>query len=307
MKTNTITGIALLLITPALLLAQTTKVITPQPIGNLFDGNLSTNWISSFNGEKFPIDLEVQFESTETVFEVMLRQVTTASNLEECQVADFDIYIKQPGKTIYPEQAVYSGTMETGTNTRQWFTLAQATTGDALLIRINKLSGSNTFHAALNELGIRSSRKNGTVASISYNLNNPGTWSGISWTNEQPYQVQAINWLGKTQMTGDFNLSLFEKLNGNYDFRNTQINVISRVLSLPNENEIKVSPTMTKQILNISSSHTITGVEVVNLLGQRFPFEINTKSIDISTLSNGHYILIIETDKGQFKTKIIKY
>jgi hypothetical protein len=307
MNTNYIHKITLLLLFPVMLLAQQPTIITPQPIGNLFDGNLATNWVSSFNGEQFPIDLEVQFGATETVFEVMLRQINSATALVECQVVDFELFIRQTGETNFPEKAIYKGTMETSTTTRQWFTLEEATTGNALRIRINKVSGTETFHAALNELGIRSSRKNGSVASSAYNLNNPGTWNGISWTNEQPYQVVAINWMGRSLMTGDFNPDLFAKLEGNYDFRNTQINVISSLITSTVEMDVIISPTVANHSLNIYSVNSIISVEAINLLGQRHPLTVNNSTIDISTLERGHYIVCTITDKGRFNTKIIKY
>ncbi len=74
--------------------AQEPVIITPQAASNLFDGASGTSWVSSFNGEKFPIDLEVNFGSLETVSAVFLQQ-TTDANLADCKVLDFEVYLKK--------------------------------------------------------------------------------------------------------------------------------------------------------------------------------------------------------------------
>ncbi len=75
------------------------------------------------------------------------------------------------------------------------------------------------------------------------------------------------------------------------------------------DNSITIYPNPTNSEVNISSENFINSVEIFNSLGQRVYYSVvnsNTKTIDISSFSNGVYILRVITDNGVIRKKIIK-
>ena len=79
-------------------------------------------------------------------------------------------------------------------------------------------------------------------------------------------------------------------------------------LDLP-ENTITIYPNPTSKDVNISSENIINSIEVFNSIGQRvYQTKVNSKSksINISSLSKGVYIVGINTDIGYIKKKLIK-
>ncbi|MFV0502305.1 MAG: T9SS type A sorting domain-containing protein [Bacteroidales bacterium] len=76
-----------------------------------------------------------------------------------------------------------------------------------------------------------------------------------------------------------------------------------------NDNSITLYPNPTNSEVNISSENIINSIEIFNSLGQRIYQEkinSNEKVIDISSFTNGVYILGVNTEKGVIRKKIIK-
>ncbi len=75
------------------------------------------------------------------------------------------------------------------------------------------------------------------------------------------------------------------------------------------DNSITIYPNPTNSEIKISSENIINSIEIFNSLGQRVYHSVvnsNTKTIDISSFSNGVYILGVNTENGVIREKIIK-
>ncbi len=175
-----------------------------------------------------------------------------------------------------------------------------------MLVRVKSVLGENSTTAALSELGIRTQRKNGSVASTAYDMNNPATWSGVSWTETQPFQITGIDWSNKTLMRGNFDADLFANLGDNYNFTNTQINVVTSLKEVELDKDVKVSPTIVENHLFVSTNNEIKSITAVNMLGVQIPIKHKEGQADVSKLSKGNYILLIMTDKGKAISKFVK-
>jgi hypothetical protein len=90
---------------------------------------------------------------------------------------------------------------------------------------------------------------------------------------------------------------------------NDCITPLMGVESIVEDNSITLYPNPTNSEVNISSQNIINSIEIYNSLGQRVYQSVvnsNTKTIDISSFSNGVYILGVITDNGVIRKKIIK-
>ena len=81
------------------------------------------------------------------------------------------------------------------------------------------------------------------------------------------------------------------------------------VENISEDNSITLYPNPTSKDVNISSENIINSIEVFNSIGQRvYQTKVNSKSksINISSLSKGVYIIVANTDKGYIRKKLIK-
>ncbi len=75
------------------------------------------------------------------------------------------------------------------------------------------------------------------------------------------------------------------------------------------DNRVEVYPNPSSKEININSQFIINSIEILNSLGQRvYKEKINTtnKTIDISALNKGIYIIELKTEKGIIHRKFIK-
>ena len=75
------------------------------------------------------------------------------------------------------------------------------------------------------------------------------------------------------------------------------------------DNSITIYPNPTNSEVNISSENIINSIEIFNSLGQRVYYSVVNsmeKTIDISSFTNGVYILGVNTENGVIRKKIIK-
>ena len=101
-----------------------------------------------------------------------------------------------------------------------------------------------------------------------------------------------------------------ELLYSNYSHGgNDCITPLMGIESIVEDNSITIYPNPTNSEVNISSENIINSIEIFNSLGQRVYQEkinSNTKTIDISSFTNGVYILGVNTENGVIRKKIIK-
>lgn len=71
------------------------------------------------------------------------------------------------------------------------------------------------------------------------------------------------------------------------------------------KSDIKVFPNPVQNQLNIDSPEEVLSIEIFDLLGKKI-FESKTKTIDVSELQNGIYLLKINTNQGSYIQKFIK-
>ena len=75
------------------------------------------------------------------------------------------------------------------------------------------------------------------------------------------------------------------------------------------DNKVEVYPNPSSKEINISSQYIINSIEILSTLGQKvYKEKINTtnKTIDISALNKGIYIIELKTEKGVIHKKFIK-
>jgi len=75
------------------------------------------------------------------------------------------------------------------------------------------------------------------------------------------------------------------------------------------DNKVEIYPNPSSKEININSQYIINSIEILNSLGQRvYKEKINTtnKTIDISALNKGIYIIELKTEKGVIHRKFIK-
>ena len=90
---------------------------------------------------------------------------------------------------------------------------------------------------------------------------------------------------------------------------NDCITPLMGVESIIEDNSITIYPNPTSSEVNISSENIINSIEIFNSLGQRVYYSVVNsieKVIDISSFTNGVYILGVKTDNGVIRKKIIK-
>lgn len=76
-----------------------------------------------------------------------------------------------------------------------------------------------------------------------------------------------------------------------------------------NSNFVQIYPNPVKNTLNISSDSKLNSFKIFDLSGRilkKGNFESGNKTVDVSALINGNYIIEIETDKGIIRNKFIK-
>lgn len=299
--------LAALCISSSTAFAQSTQIIEPQSASNLFDANVATNWVSSFTGETFPIDLEINLGGSETITALMLQQSADAS-LKDFKVADFELYIKDAVDSSYPQLPTLTGKAATDLITPQWFTLPSEQKAACLLLRVKSVSGATAFTAALSELGVRSSKKNGEIITTSFNQDAPYDWSGITWTDAEPLQVSAVNWSGKAQMKGVFPISKFAQIGTNYDFTGTQITLeditgISTATGTDKGVSITISESGT---LSIASTSTVSSVVITTTSGISKRLTLSDGQANISGLAAGIYVVTVNTSNGSVSKQFVK-
>lgn len=131
-------------------------------------------------------------------------------------------------------------------------------------------------------------------------------------TAEQSYQIDVP--AGSTTWIGSFQLRLrFVNTAGNLDGGSIEVNRIQIVdpatLSVE-ENTLSafsLYPNPVKNTLNIESQDAISNVTVYNLLGKEVISSNTVKNtLDVSTLSNGVYVIKLTSDKGVATKKFVK-
>ena len=203
----TVMGLALTSALP--LAAQDNTLYEPQPTSNLFDGSSSTPWVSSYNGETFPIELEVNLGILERIYQVVLTQ-TTQTAYSKCRVKDFAVYTKAAAKDSYSEVADFVGVMPNNT-VAQRFALSDTVTAQYVKIEVLSVYGEGTLSAALGEFGISCMKSNADVLSSSFNYQTPWAWSGVTWDDSYPRVLAGISWTN-TALLGDLYLGDYSEL-----------------------------------------------------------------------------------------------
>ncbi len=102
--------------------------------------------------------------------------------------------------------------------------------------------------------------------------------------------------------------------NGDLQYMSNDItNCSNPYVGLPNilteDNSITLYPNPTNKEVNISSENIINSIELFNSLGQKV-YQTNLKAkgktIDVNSFSKGVYVIVVNTDKGYSRKKLIK-
>ncbi len=84
---------------------------------------------------------------------------------------------------------------------------------------------------------------------------------------------------------------------------------VSSLSEIDIDDKVEVYPNPSSKEININSQYILNSIEILNTLGQRvYREKINTtnKTIDISALNKGIYIIELKTEKGIIHRKFIK-
>jgi hypothetical protein len=95
---------------------------------------------------------------------------------------------------------------------------------------------------------------------------------------------------------------------------NTATTTIQQVLNVPDfefSNYFSLYPNPVSDVLNISTKGNIeiSSINIYNTLGQLvlvIPNAKDSKTVDVSSLTSGHYFIKINSDKGTSNTKFVK-
>ena len=66
---------------------------------------------------------------------------------------------------------------------------------------------------------------------------------------------------------------------------------------------ISLYPNPAQEVLNISSSNSITNIEVYDLLGKKVATNNNTKNVNVAALGKGFYIVKVVHENGSVVAK----
>jgi len=143
-------------------------------------------------------------------------------------------------------------------------------------------NGADGNYGAPTQIGDQSDWKNATAG---YFQSNGIKEDGTFWT-----------W-GDTELVGDGS----DYISSPEQYNCTPLSVKDYI----NEVKIKFYPNPAKNKITISGS-SVTKAMVYDVSGKKINLNINNNEINVSELILGTYILILETDKGIFKEKLIK-
>jgi hypothetical protein len=71
-------------------------------------------------------------------------------------------------------------------------------------------------------------------------------------------------------------------------------------------NLIQVYPNPSRDRLNLTGSVTINEVRLIDTKGTVVISHLNENSLDISSLNEGIYLMMVETEEGVFNYRIVK-
>jgi hypothetical protein len=166
--------------------------------------------------------------------------------------------------------AVLSCFSATACDSYEWNGISYTSDGDyvQVLTASNTCDSIVTLHLTIN---------NSVHYSFTETVNSPYTWNGTEYTE-----------------TGDYTQT-FTAENGCDSIVTLHLNILSGI-SQNGTAEISVFPTPTTDILNITSSETISKIEIVNVMGQVVKrMEVNTDNAvcDVKDLRSGVYVVRI--------------
>src|SRR5690606_35180984 len=124
---------------------------------------------------------------------------------------------------------------------------------------------------------------------------------GMSWT------VQNISPLTIIHQIKFANDTLGYALGDNGIYKTTNGGIVLSVNEINNALDLTIYPNPTSgKIVIASPTETITSMAIFNQLGQKIKELQATDEIDVSFLSKGIYLLIIQTDKNQTTKRFVK-
>ena len=90
-------------------------------------------------------------------------------------------------------------------------------------------------------------------------------------------------------------------------WRNSTFTTTTLSVNNVNNEAFNIYPNPTNAVLNIQTKENILAVKVIDISGRTTNISnLNNKTIDVSSLSNGMYFIEIKTENGLFKQKFIK-
>ena len=165
----------------------------------------------------------------------------------------------------------------------QWNNVEYTASGDyiQMLTAHNGCDSIVTLHLTIN---------NSVHFSFSESATSPYIWNDTEYTE-----------------TGDYTQT-FTAENGCDSIVTLHLNILSGI-SVINNSEITIYPNPTSDILNITSTETISEIEIVNIMGQVvYRNEVNDKNAvcDVNGLANGIYVIRIQVQGSEIQRKFIK-
>jgi heat shock protein HslJ len=161
------------------------------------------------------------------------------------------------------------------------------------------IAACNTFNGTFNLLSSNILETD----QFSYSTDDCGVEIHNNFENAYYNFIQLLSGFSITSVDNGLILDIETPIFGNASFRNYQLSITEQKLQ-----HIKIYPNPTNSIIHLNSQNNpIIKIQMFNLMGRLIKsIKNNLESLNISDLSNGLYILKIETEYGPVTKKILK-
>ncbi|WP_171032339.1 discoidin domain-containing protein [Polaribacter aestuariivivens] len=297
------------------------------PASNVFDGNENTMWHSRYNAgqDTFPYELVIDLGANYNISGFMY--VPRQDNNLNGVLRDFQLFLSGDGQNW--GAPVASGWLS------YWSEIYFQQKNAKFMKLVARSDFNETRFATASEIKLMTSSHYENVGINSfYNVNGIGWRSGTNIEVNQGSQIhfgpQARQSSGQTRFYGTFswhgpnNYYANERapiinniqakdlgeytvyyLDDNYHVQKQSINVFSNTLSVEDDfvkETTSLYPNPATNVLNISNADENTSYKVYNILGKEI-IKNNGKSIDVSSLERGYYMVLINNKAYKFIKK----
>lgn len=239
------------------------------------------------------------FESTATTWRIFLAQYGLCDNTDTPLISSESTTFCQGDSLVLSSTSAAAYLWSTGDTTDQ---ITVNTPGDYHVYAIENgecYQQSATLHIEelpLPDAGISQSGSTLTA-------NGPGTYQWINCDNNEPIENETAATFTPVE-SGTYAVIVTNE-NACTQTSECISMLVSGLDDKDWKNTISLYPNPATNEITITSLHKVNAVSIINLLGQTVHYN-KANTIDVSTLSSGVYVVIVETQLGQWSGKFVK-